>query len=223
MLSTWLDFGGILLETLFLSNFLWKFRMCFFKVKLYWTYLRNGWSDWCETKRRCIGWILGELCDLPLWPHPWPWPCSFKVKVWNRLIWGMGWGVGGVWLTWIERDHDCDLWVTMVGWVDVPYSDWGDFKRRRAVDISSFGSVPVHFTPILQGYFPGTWAILGLSTGAILGLPQCQWRNPEGYGWKSRMKICSYKHSKAKHNTTIHIFYGTYWSRGNASCFTKNL
>ena len=39
----------------------------------------------------------------------------------------------------IIHDHDRQLWVTMlVGWVDVPYSDWGDFKRRRAVDISSF-------------------------------------------------------------------------------------
>ena len=35
-------------------------------------------------------------------------------------------------------DHDRNLWVTMVGWVDVPDSDWGDFKRWRAVDISSF-------------------------------------------------------------------------------------
>ena len=34
----------------------------------------------------------------------------------------------------IIHDHDCDLWVTMVGWVDVPYSD---FRRWRAVDISS--------------------------------------------------------------------------------------
>ena len=38
----------------------------------------------------------------------------------------------------IIHDHDCDLWVTtMVGWADVPFSDWGDFRRRRAVDISS--------------------------------------------------------------------------------------
>ena len=37
----------------------------------------------------------------------------------------------------IIHDHDCDLWVTIVGWVDVLYSDWGDFRRRRAVDISS--------------------------------------------------------------------------------------
>ena len=27
--------------------------------------------------------------------------------------------------------------LTMVGWADVPDSDWGDFRRRRAVDISS--------------------------------------------------------------------------------------
>ena len=37
----------------------------------------------------------------------------------------------------IVHDHDWDLWVTMVGWMDVPYSDWGDLRRRRAVDISS--------------------------------------------------------------------------------------
>ena len=145
MLSTWLDFGGILLETLFFVKFSLKISDVFFQGQtLYWTYLRNGWSDWCETKRRCIGWILGELCDLHHWPHPWPWPCSFKVKVWNRLIWGMGWGVGCVidmdrkGCESIIHDHDCDLWVTMVGWVDVPYSDWGDFKRQRAVNISSW-------------------------------------------------------------------------------------
>ena len=28
--------------------------------------------------------------------------------------------------------------VTMVGWADVPDSDWGDFRRWRAVDISSY-------------------------------------------------------------------------------------
>ena len=59
---------------------------------LFWPYLRNGWSDWCETKRKCIGWILGTICDLDLWPHWWPWPWSwnFKVKVWNSFISGMG-------------------------------------------------------------------------------------------------------------------------------------
>ena len=87
VLITWLDFGEILLETLFFAKFSLKISDVFFLGQtLYWTYLRNGWSDWCETKRRCIGWMLGEPCDLDLWPHPWPWPCSYKVKV--TPVWG---------------------------------------------------------------------------------------------------------------------------------------
>ena len=44
-------------------------------------------------------------------------------------------------LTWNEKDvsHPFMIMiltsVTMVGWAYVPDSDWGDFKRRRAVDI----------------------------------------------------------------------------------------
>ena len=99
--------------------------------------------------------MLGEPCDLDLWPHSWP--CSFKVKVWNSIIWGK-WGR----LIDMERkgceliihDHDCDLWVALVGWVDVPYSDWGDFRRRRAVDISScFWSVSASAAAVLPTLF----------------------------------------------------------------------
>ena len=98
------------------------------------------WLMWNKNKANQLDTGL-LLYGLALWPHPWPWPCSLKVKVWNSLIWGMGVGA----LIDMERkgcesiihDQDCDLWVTMVGWVDEPYSDWGDFRRRRAVDISS--------------------------------------------------------------------------------------
>ena len=38
----------------------------------------------------------------------------------------------------IIHDHDSDLWVTMVGWVDVLYNDWGDDRCRPAVGISSY-------------------------------------------------------------------------------------
>ena len=38
---------------------------------------------------------------------------------------------------WVFHDHDCDLWVTMVGWVDVLDNDWGDFRRWCAIDISN--------------------------------------------------------------------------------------
>ena len=40
----------------------------------------------------------------------------------------------------IIRDHDRDIWVTIVGWVDVAYSEWGDLRHRRAIDISSCNS-----------------------------------------------------------------------------------
>ena len=47
-------------------------------------------------------------------------------------------------LTWNEKDPGHPIMitiltsVTMVGWADVPDSDRGDFRRQRAVDISSF-------------------------------------------------------------------------------------
>ena len=47
-------------------------------------------------------------------------------------------------LTWNEKDVSHPFMtmiltsVTMVGCADVPDSDWGDFRRRRAIDISSF-------------------------------------------------------------------------------------
>ena len=46
-------------------------------------------------------------------------------------------------LTWNEKDLSHPFMtmiltsVTMVGWADVPDSDWGDLRRHRAVDISS--------------------------------------------------------------------------------------
>ena len=39
--------------------------------------------------------------------------------------------------------------VTMVGWADVPDSDWGDFRRRRAVDISNCFYILNHLTKLL--------------------------------------------------------------------------
>ena len=114
MLITWLDFGGFMLETLFFANLSTKTSI---DVKQ-------------ETKRRCIGWILGELCDLDLWPHPWPWPWKYKFE--TALFEEWGGGGGGA-----ER-KGCES--TMVGWVDVQYSDWADFRRRRAVDMPSFWS-----------------------------------------------------------------------------------
>ena len=47
-------------------------------------------------------------------------------------------------LTWNEKDVSHPFMtmiltsVTMMGWADVPDSNWGDFRCRRAIDISSF-------------------------------------------------------------------------------------
>ena len=145
MLITWLDFRGILLETLFffakfslnISDVFFKVKrsighisgmvgpigvkrkggtlvgywvnyetltfdlthdldLWFFKVKLQNTFISRMviWLMWNEKKTNQLDtgltvWSSG----LALWPHPWPWPCSFKVKVWNSLIWGVGVGV----------------------------------------------------------------------------------------------------------------------------------
>ena len=161
MLITCLDFEGILLETLILPNFVCKFWMCFFQSQaLYWTYLRNGWSDWCEMKKggAVVGYwvnyvtlIFDPTHDLDLVVSR----SKFEIALFEEYGgggvgvgvgggWGVGWVGGG--LIYMERkgcdsiihDHDHDLWVTMVGWVDVPYSDRGDFRHRRAIDISSF-------------------------------------------------------------------------------------
>ena len=56
-------------------------------------------------------------------------------------------------LTWNEKDVSHPFMtmiltsVTMMGWADVPDSDWGDFRRRRAVDISSFIPNCPHLEP----------------------------------------------------------------------------
>ena len=167
MLITWLDFRGILVETVILANFLWKFRMCFFKVKHsfghisgmvgsinvkrkgvalvgYWVnYLTLTFDltpdlDLSFSKVKCqnscfsgiVIWLMwnkkkaNQLDNgLTVWScpltHPWPWTCSFKVKVWNSLIWGMG---GLIDMEWkgcelIIHDLDSDLAGNHVGGV----------------------------------------------------------------------------------------------------------
>ena len=96
-----------------------------------WPHLRNGWSDWHEAKRYWVKYVtltVDLTRDLDLG--------FLKVRVWNNQIWGMK-GLMNM-----ER-KGCeliihDLWVNMVGLVDVRDSDWGDFRHRRAVDTSSF-------------------------------------------------------------------------------------
>ena len=40
-------------------------------------------------KRQCIGWILGTICNLDLWPHSWPWPWMFQGQISNSSFSGI--------------------------------------------------------------------------------------------------------------------------------------
>ena len=88
--------------------------------------------------------ILGRLYDLALWPHPWPWPWSFKVRVWKALY--QEWG-GRLIMNKKDVSHPFITMiltcVTMVRWADPPDSDRGDFRRLRAINISSFSQYQV--------------------------------------------------------------------------------
>ena len=103
------------------------------------SYLRNFWSDWSEMKRKWVNMILGRLYDLALWPHPWPWPWNFKVRVWNSFILGMGRPIDNEWKGCESSNHDHDIDLCDHGEVGgcTGDSDRGDFRRRRAVNISS--------------------------------------------------------------------------------------
>ena len=76
-LTALLPKSWLLIWQIFFKNF----GCVFSRSTLFWPYLRNGWSDWCESKRKCIGWILGTICDLDLWPHSWPWRCMFQGQI----------------------------------------------------------------------------------------------------------------------------------------------
>ena len=102
MVNTWFDFGAVLMKTVIFGKFSFKISDVFFQGQtLFWTYLRNGWSDWFETKRKCIGLILGIICGIDLWPHSWHWPWIFKVKCRNSCISGI---VGLIDVKWKGRE-----------------------------------------------------------------------------------------------------------------------
>ena len=84
MVITWWDFGEVLLKLYFWRFFVLKIWYVFLEGQtLFCTYLRNIWSDWCETKSKCIYWILAIMCDTCL-----DLGC-FNVKFLNSCISGI--------------------------------------------------------------------------------------------------------------------------------------
>ena len=189
MLITCEDIRWILHETFFLPNFLWKFWICFFKVKHSIGYisgimkevhrLDTWWNLWHRPLTSTItltfdffqGQISKELylrsCYLIVvkqkeikliryWAYPWSCPLTTSMTLTLKF---KGESLkqpyarnGGGRLIDMERKgcesiiHNCDrdLWVIMLGWVDVPDGDGDDFKCCNAVNISSFMIISLH-------------------------------------------------------------------------------
>ena len=81
-------------------------------------YLSQKWSDCHKAKKKHIDRTQALKCGLRVWPWPWPWPRIFKVQ------------------------HGICYISTKSGpkvrCKDLPDSDWGDFRCRRAIDSSNF-------------------------------------------------------------------------------------
>ena len=88
-------------------------------------------------KRRWINRILCWIYDFALWSH-------HDFDLWvsrseSEIAFYQEWDN---WLTWNKKDVSHPFMtmkltsVPVVGWADVPASDWGDFKRQRDFIIS---------------------------------------------------------------------------------------
>ena len=92
-------------------------------------------------KTRWVNMILCRLYNLALWTHH---DLDLGVEISrseSEIALSQDWDGR---LTWNEKDVSHAFMtmiltsLTMVRWADVPDSDWGDFRRRRAVDIFSW-------------------------------------------------------------------------------------
>ena len=150
MVITWLDFGEVLLETVILANFLYKFRMCFCKVKHYFGHI-SGMVGPIDVKRKgsaMVGyWIQCVTLTFDL-THDLDLGC-FKVKFRNSCISGIVGLIDVKWkgseLTWYWADyitlpfdhtHDLDLGVSRSESEIALSQEWGGRLTWKEKDLS---------------------------------------------------------------------------------------
>ena len=119
-----------------------KYRICYISAK-------NGPIPH-ETKTKHINWTLGLKCDHQIWHWPWPWPWIFNVKYGICYISTKCGPIAtnprppmrpmGLTLTvTMTFDFQGQMCLDHLGrYKDLPDSDRGDFRCRRAVDSSSY-------------------------------------------------------------------------------------
>ena len=114
LIRVWKNYVGDIV----LPNCLWKFRKCFFNFKQSIGHI-PGMVGPIDVKRKggaSVGYWVNYVTSTF---HSWPWPCSFKVNIWNSHICGMG-GLVDLEKRGYEstmHDHECDLW-----WCGLMYS-----------------------------------------------------------------------------------------------------
>ena len=94
----------------------------------------------------------------------------------------------------IIHDHDCDFWVTMMGCVDVPDSNWGDLRHWHAINISILLSFQCKMDIAAKGGFHKfKWSMV-----ICVGLWSTIWKDHHGVssGWsnvwhRSNTGLCS--------------------------------
>ena len=111
MLITWLDFGGIPVETVIFANFHWKFRMCFLKVRHSFVHI-SGMVGPIDKKRKggaLVGyWVNYVILTFDLTPDLDLW--FFKVKCQYSCFSGIV-----IWLVWNKKttnqlDNGLTVW-----------------------------------------------------------------------------------------------------------------
>ena len=156
----------------------------------------------------------------PWWSSSFLWCCSIFFAIISTVVFFLNQKVSSQ----LKRNYFHQLNCTLNHWLQSPSSIIQEnislnTKKyiKKSVCESHFvvfcsSLEQIDFPPILQDSFT--------STGAIIRLPQCQWSNPERYGWVGYMKPSGtqcYNHNKTKHNQqnhmhnkTVHIFHGIF-------------
>ena len=148
MVITGSNFEKVLLETLILANFL----MCFSRSNTILA-ISQEWLDRLIWNDKEVHW-LDTGYNMWSWPFTSPMTLTLEVSRSNceKDLSEISRSQSEIALstelddrlTWNEKDVSHPLMnmiltsVTMVGWADVPDSDWGYFRRQRAFNISSY-------------------------------------------------------------------------------------
>ena len=78
---TWLDIWSSYVRNCYLGKFTLKIHAFFSRSSTSLAIALECLVRLMRDERKWVGWILGIICDLDLWPHSWPWPWVFQGQI----------------------------------------------------------------------------------------------------------------------------------------------